>query len=154
MLHKPGQTGHRSLLLVAINRKTKAVFPHRNKNKPQNPKYSRNKIKNNALLAVEVLDIKNRVASRRMCLRWSALVAQFLFNQALKFGPIWLTGCTLQRQTMIGCHFQSQSSCSLFYNVFLTHSPSNLFNHLPIAISLSSHAPPSLWNVRSYMNFS
>ena len=40
---------------------------------------------------------------RRMYLRWSARVAQFLVNQACQFSHFWLTGCTLQQRTVIGC---------------------------------------------------
>ena len=41
--------------------------------------------------------------SRSMCIRWSARVAQFLFPQACQFSPFWLTGCTPQQRTVIGC---------------------------------------------------
>ena len=50
-------------------------------------------------------------------LKWSARVAQFLFNQACQFSPYWLTGCAPQRRTLIGCLFQPiivpQASCTL-----------------------------------------
>ena len=60
---------------------------------------------------------------RRMYLRWSARVAQFLFNQACILSLFWLTGCPLQRRTMIGFLIQRLLNwltfwavCSLLFN--------------------------------------
>ena len=43
---------------------------------------------------------------KRMYLKWRARVAQFLFNQACQFSSFWLSGCTPQRGTVIGCLLQ------------------------------------------------
>ena len=54
--------------------------------------------------------------SRRMYLRRSARVAQFLLNQACQYSPFWLTGCTLQRRPMIGCLFQPHCATSQLHS--------------------------------------
>ena len=77
------------------------------------------------------IGIGQPLCARRMYLRWSARVAQFLFNQACQFSPFWLTGCTPQRRTLIGCLFQPitvpQASCTLG-GCILIHPPSNWFS--------------------------
>ena len=72
----------------------------------------------------------------RLYLRWSARVAQFLFNQLCQFSPFWLTDCVLQRWIMIGCLFQphcatSQLHCMrmhFYYILLVTDSARRVLN--------------------------